>query len=541
MLRPPTSEGVLRAKVREEPRLPAPHSGRGPPAKSHFVGRVRSAADAQPIAAAKIYYGDPSAFFLAGSTESDAAGRFEITADGTLVSMEIMVRAPGYVTRSCAIPAGEAASVLLVSGATIEGIVIDEAGAPVAGADVWCHTPGNTMAWPNSSKVAIAGVLGSGDRVVTDAQGHFVLRGLEEETEYVLRCSAPWRMEWLVAPGPMLPRAVAGTHDVRLRLTSAMQVSVELYDVATGKPPMQRGNFLVGWPTGWRSRMYRPPLAPALASGMVQARRAQSDEYRFEVQAVPSSEVPSTDQNTGAMDSDLQLSVQVTVPGYEPCSWRAALKPRTSNRIRVPLRAQAGTAEGEVRVHAAFAGGTPYSGPLLVAFRGVGQPLQYRMEFDSGEASGTLSLPVGTYRIDCFGLFAHGEWWRPASQPLDVRVSEGAPVLAALALTGNPVRVRVEDSSGRRMHGFDLSVGRPGPPHGWGHFIGGWDARVGAPEKGAIVWVPQGSALVRAYVEGVGLGEAVVSASGDGTPLGVEVVLDPNREIQPLDRSRLHR
>ncbi len=134
------------------------------------------------IATANIWLADPQRPAQLFVTRTRADGTFELTAPRGLYMA--IVAHPDYTLDARPITLGDAGAreaLTLVPGASIEGVVTDETGAPLAGARVTPVPPAAPSGqlpprWQTSA--AYASLL----PVISDASGHFIVRGLPPGT-----------------------------------------------------------------------------------------------------------------------------------------------------------------------------------------------------------------------------------------------------------------------------------------------------------------------------------------------------------------------
>lgn len=126
---------------------------------------------------------------LWGAAVTDASGRFTVSGPGKR-SVEILAGAPGYLRASpmdhtLSAEAGPGPTVALEPAAAVEGVVVDESGNPVAGADVTLDVKRD----PARIEIRL-GREAPAPRAVSSSRGTFRVSSIDPEKNYDLKVSA---------------------------------------------------------------------------------------------------------------------------------------------------------------------------------------------------------------------------------------------------------------------------------------------------------------------------------------------------------------
>lgn len=492
----------------------------GPGVGARVAGRVLDEASGEPVAGARLIVFAASQELAKLGAVADEDGSFTLELSPTDAAGEIHCYARGYRPLLTPLPSSVGTPLVLrmERGKNIAGIVVDEGGEPVAGARVWAYLPGNWSAWPQQKGSYSPSGESDGATATTDATGRFLLEGLSEDRQYVIRCGLEGRLQHVPHATNLggFPVARGGTHDLRLWLTTALDVELLAVDSRTGDPLAVAPTWLVAPPSGFKSETGSSGVAELQAA---RERLRHNATFSVRARAVPG------DYTYG--DS---LHIMARALGYEPVRAQIALETIRGARHRVPfVPLHEANSYGALEV-APVIGGAPYRGWLAVSLSpvgggGPGGASASRIDF-STQSKISLPLPAGRYMVRAHGTGPSGAWWPMPAGALETDVAAGSRTSLEIPLAGNPVAVRVQDASGRDRSGFDLQVSTGTK---LGHWEGGWDLRF-APDSTAraVVWVPKGEVTIAALKGVVGYGTATVAADGSGKPLSVLIALDPD-------------
>jgi len=237
----------------------------------------------------------------------------------------------------------------------------------------------------------------------------------------------------------------------------------------------------------------------------------------------------------GTQDSSSPLQVELGLEclGYEGTTKELVILPGAVQEFDIRMKRQEQVFR-EIRLHAGFESGAPYSGPLqLMCDGGLGKPVFVNMQFTDGTAEESLSLPLGRFTILPQGGMhdAARYWWAPAgiSQRIEV-VDDPGPMQVELTLRGGGVSIQAVNINGSQFRGFYLGVACEGAMRSGR--LAFWDMLVLARDTNAgpvpVVWLPPGEAHVMVEMPGVGVGRQKIQVAADGTTRDLRVVLRSN-------------
>ena len=255
---------------------------------SGIVGRVVDAASGAPVASARVttYLGgafgstrqDEDGPPLVPATSTDADGRFATAAVRWDSTVTVDVVAPGYLrwrgtTRQQRTGAAESLDVRLGPGVSLAGTVVDDEGAPVAGAAVYVMPSAWADVRRDPRRTAPAIDAGSharrADEALSEADGRFVVHGLRADVEFCATARtrsgrrSPDVCGLVITAGGPVPRA-------RLVLSAGGALEVRLLDPA-GRAVVG-GSVFVGRELVARTTLDGVARFPELATGRVDVR-----------------------------------------------------------------------------------------------------------------------------------------------------------------------------------------------------------------------------------------------------------------------------
>ncbi len=512
-------QGVVDAAPREVAEAVAADDSEG---QVVVGGRVLGSDDGEAVEGAWVFVPLEDAREIpthrAATTGDD--GVFRLTVDRHDPSW-IRVQAPGYLPQDAPLPAvNEMPEILLHRGASIRGVVVADSGEPLAGARVWCALPSNRVAWPNVRTSIPASGPAAGSEAVSSTNGEFVLEGLDASREYVLRGAKPG---W--GDRSRARRVVPTGETASIVLCPTATLSVSCMDAATGLP-VTAVSLLWSTPRGFSQLS---TTAYARATGALPARE---DPSHLTIRLL---------RTDPGVDSDRELTLRFRACGFGYQDERGFVRLRLAEAqdATVLMRPLASTRLGSVRFSAAYPGGLPYSGYLVLRCAGGAGPVPGSVEiaFDEGRSERAVLLPAGALTVRIVGARKSGFWWKPAGPPAEVLV-EGASGVQAIRLVveGNEVRLDVRDPAGRRVRGFDVEVFREGRSRGsWSIWdVPRWEEEGRALPRFPALMLPPGTSRVEVRVPELGAGSIDLALSGDGVPRECLVRLGP----EASDRAR---
>lgn len=507
----------------------APPSGAGDPGYA-ISGRVLRADSDEPVGDAVVVSGPagPRTIALTGAERSRADGYFALTV-ASRDAVYLRVTANGFKPWSERAPSAtaRAVTVRLERGASISGTVVDELGRPSAGARVWCHQDRNRTAWPNNGRSLIVGDVSQGGESTSDDRGGFAIDGLDLDASYRVRVAKTLAVQWGDAT---LVRA--GTPALLLHLRVLGRVVLHVVDGTTGTRV-----------EGLRSQAPLPQGAefcPALrgedaeAQAYDSAQEGHEGEFRI---------VEFARGATSPSDSLLESVFEPTLraPGYEPLTLKIPFRYGNVTRLEVPLPRSGTLSMVRVDFRATFVGGRAFTGLLLLRMHDSSIPLA----FVDGLPTGEVSLPAGRHTVRVQGGGPAGRWWESASPPMTIDLIPGSatPTEIRLDLSGGAVALRVIDSRGRSVEGYDLVAVSDGVTNGWTQR---WElaardsrGRTLAPEmRDPVVWLPAGTHEIRVNMPGVGFARVPVRVSADGSETHLDVSLEPGMDLDFAELAR---
>lgn len=507
---------------REDPgTTPDAAAGKPPAAPAEVTVRVTDEFD-RPIAEASLFVLDPTRPPPgAPAAHTDAEGAARLTLDAH-PQVRLAAVARGFRTRIeplARVDAELGGTLVLARGAALAGRVVGVDGRGLAGARVWCTARGGESAWPGRGPfTAPHSALGA--EAISDAEGRFVLEGLDPGREVRLRASRPglWREHgpWPTAtPG-------AGAGEVRIVLAPFGRLDVRVVDAEDGEP-------IDGLRLGVR---YSEAIGPAPAPLERPAIRIHDGL----VTAIDFAGRPGM----GPGDAG-EVLLHLEAPGYEKKSERVAVRLAEEQATQIALVREEGAGLRALRFGAGFAGGAPYDGVLAVHLGRFAVPV----EFERGRARRPVRMPCGTWRLQASGWGHQGRFWGEASAAVPLVVAAGpGEQSVALALRGACLQIHARARDGAPVRDFALGFVSPGAPL---MLESDWTLRARAAaerpgygwEDALEIWLPPGPIKLVARDPVLGQGEAELVVPADGALLPLTLTLDPARLPPPLDPALL--
>jgi protocatechuate 3,4-dioxygenase beta subunit len=455
-----------------------------PPAAA-LEGRAIDSASRGPLAGALVWLAaDPGAF-----ARTDAQGRYSLAAvelDGSALQAE----AAGHLSLSRRFTWTRASSLhaptlALDPAAAVAGVVVNGAGAPLAGARIQAVL----RSWDRARSFSRSGQ--AEPRSTAGPDGRFRLARLLAGETWELRALLPG---WAPARLSLSGLAAGKTREgVRLILGRGRAGSGRVIDRA-GKPVPGAGVSLAAT-TGERAPAASdsPAIPRGGGDGFESWTAVTGADGRFTVAALPA----------GLMD------LRVAKEGFAPVAVRAAPVPAGEGACdfgTVILEPAV-----EVRGLVVDRGGQPVSGAEVYAGKDLrrlrfatdaGVPIDRKPEATTG-ADGRFVLP-DLRRGERLDLEVRAAGYRPGSAA-GVPAPNTRPVRIVLD-RGVRVAGRVVDAGGRPVAGAELELRseRPGGERGIIRHVGGATARTAADADGRFVFdgIPPGGATLDAWAAG---------------------------------------
>lgn len=380
---PPTSSTGLAPS-------PAPPVVRQPPntapPETHDAGLrgiVRSEVDREPVAGASLFLtsdGRPlERGGEVGTTGSD--GRFVIPRPPSSESKFVLnVARVGFLPWSQLVRAdAEDMEVLLSTGGSIAGRVVDQRGTAVAGAVVAGTSDVTSGLWPEDEDALAGPPWRNGFRAVTDTDGRFRATGLEERDEYELHVRPPpgyaedARRAW--------PRVRAGDPDVTIPVLARSRLRLRIKDGTTGEAVEVLSTEVHA------SHGLRFAGEPSLR------RPAERSRVGTTEPGVVDSWVAAPGEAEDA--AQIPIRVKVTAAGYVPQEVVISYLPGKDAETEIRLQAERDLDWVEVTPRASFPGGAPLDGrfALVITSPPGSRGSQAIVTFRSGVAERPLRLP----------------------------------------------------------------------------------------------------------------------------------------------------
>ncbi len=384
-------------------------------------GRVVSARNGRPVPGALAWLNvDASQVVRAGT---DGTFRFPHLPEEAGV---VFATAPGFLGASGPTSGGRVPTLRLEPRLRIAGVVVDEAGRPVAGARL-------RATFLNGSRVS-AGVASSGGSARSDPSGRFLLRSLAAGAIYELRTEregfAPARQE--------LPPHQAGAPVPELRIVLRAGRTAFGVVIDSGRRPVAGAQAAL------------QPAAPANPTARMRALRAKPERYsglptdadgRFELKDLPA----------GTFD------LVVRGRGFAPLTVPALAIPAGKGAVDLGtvMLAPGATVRGLV----VDAQGNPVEGAEVRAKAAKRELIQIFASRDSGPAD-AVSAADGSFALEdrspgeALDLTVSHPGYGPASTP-GVAVPREAPVRVVLQATSR-VSGRAVDPDGKPVAGAGI-------------------------------------------------------------------------------------
>ncbi len=382
-------------------------------------GRVVSARDGRPVPGALVWLNvDVNRVVRAGA---DGTFRFPDLPEGL-----VFAAAPGFLGKNGKTSGGRVATLTLQPRLRVAGVVVDEAGRPVAGARL-------KATFLNGSRVS-AGVAGSGGFARSDPSGRFLLRSLAAGAIYELRTEregfAPARQE--------LPPHQAGAPVPELRIVLRAGRTAFGVVIDAGRRPVAGAQAALqpAAPTDPRARTRALLTRPERYSGP-----PTDAAGRFELKDLPA----------GTFD------LVVRGRGFAPLTVPALAIPEGKGAVDLGtvMLAPGATVRGLV----VDAGGNPVEGAEVRAKPAKRDLIQMIAVRDSGPAD-TVSGADGSFALEdrspgeSLDLAVSHPGYGPASVP-GVAVPREGPVRVVLQATSR-VSGRAVDPDGKPVAGAGI-------------------------------------------------------------------------------------
>lgn len=509
-------------------------SGGTEPAASGVVnGMILDAETRTPISGAIVYLSNEAggvarAEAVARSAESGAFKLPVKGVPGALESAALIVRSHEYcdsrvsLTRSGAALQSELL-VLLERGATISGAVVDGQGNPISGARVVGYAPGAQYSWPCATDVFLTTLGDCGTEAMSDESGGFRLKGLDPDAPYLLYAEK----QGYVPLGKRILHdelSLPGTRDIRLVLLPSFEFSLSTVDDESAQPIPYAG--LVIDPRGRvRVRLRHPAInddAPENSG------RPLSPAGRFPVCLYAADGFARPDH--------VDVDFAAFALGYKSQRGPIRVKWGDTGEVLIRLKRLARGTPVPVRFRAHYAEGAPFSGFMRMFINRDGDESDYRGPgmvvalFERGRSQSALPLLPGTYYLNLRSAGPMGSWWHPARRWFQFTVPErcDGDWPASFQVEGGLLELSVLDPQGNAVRGYSLhikyddGVGR-GPVRAWDKCAG---ARAEEDAPAASVCVSPVSGVARAWLEGVGMGEARFPELRNGRRERLKIVLN---------------
>lgn len=481
-------------------------------------GRVIDEVARNPIQGALVFISDeldpsvgPTSVLL-----SDSTGEFTLPASTLSAGRVLTVLARGFVPRTEPVAALKwPADIHLQTGGSIKGRVLDPRGEPVAGARVSASANSVRATWPANESLLPGGSHARGGWTISEADGSFTLAGLGSASAYYLRAE---RDGYTTDEDRAPPQASPGEEQSTIVLLPYRRLRISVIDAGT-RTPVFPGECRVLTP-GLRLAGPLDNGEPGMKSVLEPIWRRQYLELYLVPReaAVPQPGVPS------------RVRVMCQPAGYEPIDKEILLVDGSHTNVTIEAQRPAGSRWVQVTPLAQFSTGRPYTGELVLRVMpvdgGEGGSREMWCRFRGGQSEQVHVLPEGGWFVTPQGVGPSASLWSPAGPVSRWELRrEDDHVRPVVVVQGNPVTLRVVDRSAARLRYFMMSVGPAEHPVA----IPFWDMPPvlgkeghGAPDS---VWVAPGLRSFVARLEDAVSAPASVDASGDGSQLGVELMI----------------